>query len=117
MIVMKFGGTSLGDGEGINRVVDIVIQTLKDKGGVVVVSAMSGVTDTLLSAATSAARGDAETFRRARWALSDRHRLAMTEAITREETRLQLMEEVEALLSDFESLCRSIHILGELTAR
>lgn len=118
MIVMKFGGTSLGDGEAINRAVDIVIQTLKDKGQVVVVvSAMSGVTDTLLSAATSAAQGDAETFRRARWALSDRHRLAMTETINYEEARLQLMEEVEALLSDFENLCRSIHILGELTAR
>ncbi len=127
MIVMKFGGTSLGDGEGINRAVDIVIQTLKDRGGgvVVVVSAMSGVTDTLLSAATSAAQGDSETFRRARWALSDRHRLAMTKAIGYEETRLQrcpepvegLMEELEALLSDFENLCRSIHILGELTPR
>jgi aspartate kinase len=117
MIVMKFGGTSLGNGEAINRAVDIVIQTLKDKGGVVVVSAMSGVTDTLLSAATSAARGDAETFRRVRWDLSDRHRLAMTKAINYEEARQQLMEEVEALLSDFESLCRSIHVLGELTAR
>jgi len=118
MIVMKFGGTSLGDGEAINRAVDIVIQTLKDKGQVVVVvSAMSGVTDTLLTAATSAAGGDAETFRRARWALSDRHRQAITETIGYEETRQQLMEEIEALLSDFESLCRSIHIMGELTAR
>jgi aspartokinase/homoserine dehydrogenase 1 len=118
MIVMKFGGTSLGDGEAINRAVDIVIQTLKETGQVVVVvSAMSGVTDTLLSAATSAAQGDAESFRRARWRLSDRHRLAITEVLSYEETREQLMEEIEALLSDFESLCRSIHILGELTAR
>ena len=118
MIVMKFGGTSLGDGEAINRAVDIVIQTLKDKGlVVVVVSAMSGVTDTLLAAATSAAQGDAETFHRTRWHLTDRHRLAITEVLSYEEARLQLMEEIEALLSDFESLCRSIHILGELTAR
>jgi aspartokinase/homoserine dehydrogenase 1 len=118
MIVMKFGGTSLGNGEAINRAVDIVIQTLKDKGQVVVVvSAMSGVTDTLLSAATSAAQGDAEIFRRARWRLSDRHRLAITEVLSYEEVRLQLMEEIEALLTDFESLCRSIHIMGELTAR
>lgn len=118
MIVMKFGGTSLGDGEAIKRAADIVCHTLEDKGEVVVVvSAMSGVTDALLSAATSAARGNGETFRRARWALSDRHRLAMTEAISDEEARLQLMEEVEALLSGFESLCRSVHILGELTAR
>ena len=118
MIVMKFGGTSLGDGEAINRAVDIVCQTLKDKGlVVVVVSAMSGVTDTLLAAATSAAQGDAETFHRARWHLTDRHRLAITEVLNYEEARGQLMEEIEALLSDFESLCRSIHILGELTAR
>jgi aspartokinase/homoserine dehydrogenase 1 len=118
MIVMKFGGTSLGDGEAINRATDIVIQTLKGKGGVVVVvSAMSGVTDTLLSAATSAAQGDAETFRRARWHLTDRHRLAINEVLSYEEARLQLMEEIEALLSDFENLCRSIHIMGELTAR
>lgn len=119
MIVMKFGGTSLGDGEAIHRAVDIVCQTLKEKGGgiVVVVSAMSGVTDTLLAAATTAAQGDAETFRRARWHLSDRHRLAITEVIHYEEARLQLMEEIEALLSDFENLCRSIHIMGELTAR
>ena len=118
MIVMKFGGTSLGDGEAINRAVDIVCQTLKDKGlVVVVVSAMSGVTDTLLAAATSAAQGDAETFRRARWRLTDRHRLAINEVLSYEETRRQLMEEIEALLSDFESLCRSIHIMGEFTAR
>ena len=119
MIVMKFGGTSVGDGEAISRAADIICQTIKDKGGgvVVVVSAMSGVTDTLLSAATSAAQGDAETFRRARWHLSDRHRQAITESISRDETQAQLVEEVETLLSDFESLCRSIHIMGELTAR
>ncbi len=117
MIVMKFGGTSVGNGEAISKAADIVCQTIKDRGVVVVVSAMSGVTDTLLSAATSAAQGDAETFRRARWHLSDRHRQAITEAIGYEETRLQLMEEVETLLSDFENLCRSIHIMGELTAR
>jgi len=118
MIVMKFGGTSLGNGEAIKRAADIVCRTLKDKEQVVVVvSAMSGVTDALLSAATSAAQGDGETFRRTRWVLSDRHRLAMTEAVSDEGARLQLMEEVEALLSDFEGLCRSIHVLGELTAR
>jgi len=118
MIVMKFGGTSVGDGEAIKRAVDIVIKTLKDKGQVVVVvSAMSGVTDTLLSAAASAAQGDAEAFRQARWHLSDRHRQAMTELISHEETRLQLMEEIEQLLTNFENLCQSIYILGELTAR
>jgi aspartokinase/homoserine dehydrogenase 1 len=118
MIVMKFGGTSVGDGEAIQRAADLVYGALQDgRQVVVVVSAMSGVTDAFLSAATSAAQGDGETFRRTRWSLSDRHRRAMAEAIGDDEARLQLMEEIEALLSDFENLCRSIHILGELTAR
>jgi aspartate kinase len=78
---------------------------------------MGGVTDALLSAATSAAQGDGETFRRTRWSLSDRHRRAIVEAVSDKDSRLALVEEVEALLSDGENLCRSIHILGELTAR
>jgi len=118
MIVMKFGGTSVGDGAAINRTADLIHSALQAGRQVVAVaSAMSGVTDALLAAATAAARGDGETFRRTRWALSDRHRRAIAEAVQDEETRLTLTEQVETLLSDFENLCRSIHILGELTAR
>ncbi|HID87375.1 MAG TPA: aspartate kinase [Anaerolineae bacterium] len=118
MIVMKFGGTSVGDGEAIKRAAELVHGALQEgRQIVVVVSAMSGVTDALLSAATSAARGDGDTFRHTRWTLSDRHREAIADAISDEDTRLAIVEEVEGLLSDFENLCRSIHILGELTAR
>ncbi len=118
MIVMKFGGTSVGDGGAIKRAADLVYGALQEgRQVVVVVSAMSEVTDALLSAATSAAKGDGETFRRTRWILSDRHRQAIAQAVRDEESRLALTEQVETLLSDFENLCRSIHILGELTAR
>ncbi len=49
MIVMKFGGTSVGSPDNINKVIEIVG---KDKGSkVVVVSAMSGVTDSLVDIA------------------------------------------------------------------
>jgi len=46
MIVMKFGGTSIGSEEQISRVVDLIINEKRKK--VVVVSAMAGVTDKLL---------------------------------------------------------------------
>jgi len=118
MIVMKFGGTSVGDGKTIKHAAGLVHNVLQEGIQVVVVaSAMSGVTDILLEAATSAAQGDDETFRRARWSLSDRHRQAIAEAINDVETRLTLTEQVEGLLTDFENLCRSIYVLGELTAR
>ncbi len=116
MIVMKFGGTSVGDGRCISRVAEIVEEASREREVVVVVSAMSGVTDALLSAATSAARGET-TFWRIRRELSKRHQQAIAEAIADERATHQLVEEVETLLSEFETLCYGIHILGELTAR
>jgi len=46
--VMKFGGTSVGSAEAIQRVANIIINTEGDK--VVVASAMSGITNFLVSA-------------------------------------------------------------------
>ena len=48
MIVMKFGGTSVENDTAISRVADIVLGRLEERP-VVVVSAMAGVTDTLLA--------------------------------------------------------------------
>lgn len=57
MLVMKFGGTSVGDAACLRRVADIVIQTRNERPGpapVVVVSAMCGVTDALIRIADQA---------------------------------------------------------------
>ena len=49
MLVMKFGGTSVGDAQCFRRVKDLVAQAARDRAPVVVVvSAMSTVTETLL---------------------------------------------------------------------
>jgi aspartate kinase len=52
--VMKFGGTSVGDASCIARVVEIVRKASRDSAVVVVVSAMSGVTNRLIEAANRA---------------------------------------------------------------
>lgn len=70
-IVMKFGGTSVADAAALNNVARIVA-THRDERPVVVVSAMSGVTDALLAStriasergAEEATASLAETFRR-----------------------------------------------------
>jgi len=49
--IIKFGGTSVGSGERIRRVANIITHKVHDTGEdfpVVVVSAMAGVTDQLL---------------------------------------------------------------------
>ena len=56
MIVLKFGGTSVGDAEAIARTGRIVA-TRADHGAVVVVSALAGVTNALIALAEQAAKG------------------------------------------------------------
>lgn len=55
--VLKFGGTSVADAEAFERV-KLIVRGQSEKRLVVVVSAMSGVTDALLACAGMAQRGD-----------------------------------------------------------
>jgi len=49
MKILKFGGSSLANAENIHKVIDIISESFKDEdGGVVVVSALGGVTDDLI---------------------------------------------------------------------
>ena len=59
MIIMKFGGTSLGTAEAIQNIFRIV-QGRVDKDPVLVVSAHAGVTDSLVEIARTAPGGDAD---------------------------------------------------------
>lgn len=75
MLVMKFGGTSVGSGERILHVANIILSH-RDQQPLVVTSAMSGVTDALLSLACAAARGNAAACESQLDALVSRHQEA-----------------------------------------
>jgi len=55
-LVIKFGGTSVGDGAAFLRAAEIAAGAAKDRPVAVVVSAMSGTTDALLGFAAATAR-------------------------------------------------------------
>lgn len=60
-LVIKFGGTSVGDGAAIKRAAEIVAGAAsEDRPVAVVVSAMGGTTDTLLGYSEATAKMDAE---------------------------------------------------------
>ena len=113
-IVMKFGGTSVGSAEAIRNLVDIV-RTTRSTGDrvAVVVSAMSGVTDTLLASAHAAIEGDASLARSAAETLREKHERALQ--------ALGGSDAVRGLISDsldqFVNLCQAIAVLGEATPR
>ncbi|MFQ6016019.1 MAG: aspartate kinase [Anaerolineae bacterium] len=128
-IVMKFGGTSVGDAQRIAQVVKIIkdfrrgafrdwLKEYRDPvRAVVVVSAMEGVTDALVEAARSAARRDGQTFQHTAQELRRCHREAAEALQTSGEGGANLRAEIEALVSGFQNLCQAIYILGELTPR
>jgi aspartokinase/homoserine dehydrogenase 1 len=117
MIVMKFGGTSVGNGEMIRCAAEIVHNTALERPVVAVVSAMSGVTDALIRGATSAGRRDAGASRHIADELAAKHRQAVEAVVGDQEARERLFAHVESLLADFTNLCQAIAVLGELTPR
>ena len=123
MIVHKFGGTSVGDARCFGNVADIVIEhrnrvNSADPGGiVVVVSAMSGVTDQLVAGARAATEGKSSVYREIRASLLKRHLDVVDTLLSQSLTRLEVGGYVEDELHDLDRLYRSIAVLGELTAR
>lgn len=107
MIVMKFGGTSVGDGERIAHVASLVMR----HGGpvVVVTSAMAGTTDALLQAGRDAESGRLESALAAVEGLRFRHEAATEDLPTRAVVGL--------LLDALRDLLRGVALLREQTPR
>jgi aspartate kinase len=104
MLVMKFGGTSVGDAERVRTVVRLVTDRL-DRKPVVVVSALSGVTNLLLDLAHRALKGPAPVAE-----VRERHRAVLAD--------LGLPEDlVQEEIDDLRSLLKGITLVGELTPR
>jgi aspartate kinase len=115
---MKFGGTSVSGGQRIQNVANLVYTYAKQGHAIVAVtSAMSGVTDTLIRAARRAAAGDDAVFLAAHESLTAQHFAALDHIVGDNATRDLARQQIARRLDDFGNLCRSIHILGELTPR
>ena len=118
MRILKFGGTSVGSAEAFDQVAKIVARARQQDSQVVVVtSAMSGVTDTLINAAKAAAAGDRKPYREAREDLMAKHQMVAGQLIGDGVERAALGRLFDALLTALERICRSVDVLGELTPR
>src|SRR5689334_22893632 len=58
MKVLKFGGSSVANADNISKVISIVGASASTEQTVIVVSALGGITDSLLQCASLAAAGD-----------------------------------------------------------
>ncbi len=115
MIVMKFGGTSVENSEAISRACEVVRGRL-DRRPVVVVSAMSKVTDALLAMARASGEGDRDKAMELARALRERHYETAGELLG---TGLftEFHQELEAEFDSLDELLRGIVAVGELSPR
>ena len=115
--VMKFGGTSVGDASCILRVAEIVAKASHASPLIVVVSAMSGVTNRLIEAATCSETGDRDRAAELLEALRQQHFEALKILIQNPETRDSTAQRIEELLSEAQRLCEGTALIHELTVR
>jgi aspartate kinase len=117
LIVMKFGGTSVGSAERIAQAAQLAVARGEQGDQVVVVtSAMSGVTNALIDAAHEAAHGRWDAAVRKR--LLDKHQ-AVIDAIagSDEGGRRAALDALTARLDRLEKLCFGLSMVHELTPR
>ena len=108
MIVMKFGGTSVGTPEAIKKVGEIVKENKETK--VVVVSAQSGTTNALIRVAELAAKGDG-TYKGIFNAIKESHTNVCNALFGK------TLEEVNELLDTLLNILKSVEVLAEVTPR
>jgi bifunctional aspartokinase / homoserine dehydrogenase 1 len=115
--VMKFGGTSVGDAACIARTAQIIATAARKNQCVVVVSAMSGVTNRLIDAAKEAATGDSNEGANLVKVLRGQHASALETLIEEAPARDRVMQKLDAVLAEAKRLCDGTALLRELTAR
>jgi aspartate kinase len=114
---MKFGGTSVGDASCIAHTAQIVARAVKENPCVVVVSAMSGVTNRLIDAAKNAQAGTVAESLAILDALRKQHESALTSLIPQEQDRAPIRKRMEEVLAEGRRLCEGTGLLRELTPR
>ena len=125
MKVMKFGGTSVADRPAIERLIALVRAERQAeaqqeggdaRGPVVVVSALSGVTDRLLGLAALAGSGDVEGARTSLRDLRARHHM-VSAVITDEALRTSVAEAVDREFDELERIVSALAVLQEVSPR
>jgi aspartate kinase len=116
VIVLKFGGTSVGDAAAIERTAAIV-RSRTDAGPVVVVSALAGVTNTLIALAEQAARGHLIGAIRAVEDLRERHLREAEQLLGSGPESADTCAELSAMIDELAHLAEALATLGDLTPR
>lgn len=115
MQVLKFGGTSVATADTIKKTKAIVEQEMKEQKTAVVVSALGGITDTLLQCGTLAASGN-PAYKDLLQQVTHRH-LEAAKALLPIDKQSSVLSKVVQFCNEAEDVCNGIFLLNEFSAR
>jgi aspartate kinase len=120
-IVMKFGGTSVGTGENIRHVADLIAKQLKgshfEDRIVVVVSALAGVTNSLIEVACRAKKSNDKEIQVFTAGLLKKHTDTISIAIASKAIQKEVTLITEKIIAELEKVLTGICYVGELTPK
>ncbi len=112
MKVLKFGGSSVGSAETIEKVIEIIRGS---RPCAVVLSAMQGITDSLIEAGRTAERGD-DGYIEILSNISQRH-IDTIHKLFGDEANHGVLDFVETTIKELENLCEGVRLVRELSAK
>src|SRR5438874_6245453 len=116
MVVVKFGGTSVGAVPQIDQAARVV-QSMRDTKPVVVVSAMGGITDALLQAGDAAVTGQTQQRDDKLWEIRSRHDRAINELFKDRNVVHELQETHRVLWEEIQKIFTGVSLLREMSPR
>ena len=117
-LVMKFGGTSVGNRQAFRQACEIVQQARSQWPRLVVVtSAMSGITNLLLESASKAVEGNTEYVHQNAQRIRSQHWDILEALLPDLARQAQVKQEINHIIAEFTNLCQAIVVLGEATPR
>lgn len=114
MQVMKFGGTSVANAENMKKVVDIVSAAVDRDRTILVLSAISGCTDTLIRTGYLASQRD-ESYKSLIDGLQKRHHEIIRELLPIEKQE-DSTEVCDGLFEYLRGIAQGVFLLGELSS-
>lgn len=118
MLVMKFGGTSVGSAERMEQIITLTSDSKRVKSSpVVVLSAMSGVTNMLIEGAELSLKRDLAGGLAKVEAIRQKHLEAIAQLFKDEETKEKLTADIDVRLDELRVLYKGVSYVGELSKR
>jgi bifunctional aspartokinase / homoserine dehydrogenase 1 len=115
MQVLKFGGSSVANAENIKKVIAVLKDRASGEKTIVVVSALGGITDLLLTCSNLASEGQ-ENYQAILTDIEQRHLQTVRDLIPIN-NQSSLLSFVKTQCNEIEDICNGIFLLKELSPR